>query len=59
MINFFYIFQAPWRVPGNFEIPDIIKEAWDRNKEKIHTTLHQKKKSIEPVNNVQTKVINK
>ncbi|GAA5797098.1 hypothetical protein HPULCUR_002477 [Helicostylum pulchrum] len=47
--------KAPWRVPGNFEIPDIIKEAWDRNKEKIHTTLHPKKKSIEPVNNVQTK----
>jgi hypothetical protein len=27
--------QAPWRVPGNFEIPDIIKEAWEKNKNKI------------------------
>lgn len=57
--------KAPWRVPGNFEIPDIIKEAWDRNKDKIiYNSLQQlqqqqqqqKNKSIEkPVNTVQNK----
>ncbi|KAI8074317.1 kinase-like domain-containing protein [Gilbertella persicaria] len=34
--------RAPWRVPGNFEIPDIIKEAWEKNKNKlIHHTQQQ------------------
>lgn len=48
--------KAPWRVPGNFEIPDIIKEAWDRNKDKIiHHTTQQKKSIDKPVNTVQTK----
>ncbi|KAG0835965.1 hypothetical protein G6F19_004459 [Rhizopus arrhizus] len=27
--------KAPWRIPGNYEIPDIIKEAWEKNKDKI------------------------
>jgi hypothetical protein len=32
--HFIYFFKAPWRVPGYFEIPDIIKETWERNKHK-------------------------
>ncbi|KAG1112820.1 hypothetical protein G6F42_014631 [Rhizopus arrhizus] len=49
--------KAPWRVPGNFEIPDIIKEAWEKNKNKIHHNMIQqpKKKPAENKPNVQTK----
>ncbi|KAL9547521.1 hypothetical protein MBANPS3_006131 [Mucor bainieri] len=49
--------KAPWRVPGNFEIPDIIKEAWEKNKDKIHHSMIQqpKKKPTENKPNVQTK----
>lgn len=40
-------FQAPWRIPGNYEIPDIIKEAWEKNKDKImnsNNNIPQQKK---------------
>ncbi|OBZ82393.1 Serine/threonine-protein kinase STE20 [Choanephora cucurbitarum] len=61
--------KAPWRVPGNFEIPDIIKEAWEKNKNRLlnHTQqqqqqqqqLQQKKKAIEnkPMNQAQKRWI--
>ncbi|KAI8977211.1 kinase-like domain-containing protein [Mycotypha africana] len=42
--------KAPWRVPGShFEIPDIIKEAWDRNKHKITQKLQPKKNNDNPI----------
>ncbi|KAG1460696.1 hypothetical protein G6F46_005181 [Rhizopus delemar] len=39
--------KAPWRIPGNYEIPDIIKEAWEKNKDKImnsNNNIPQQKK---------------
>lgn len=44
--------QAPWRIPGNYEIPDIIKEAWEKNKDKImnNNQQHQSKHNNIPKN---------
>ncbi|KAI8877139.1 kinase-like protein [Backusella circina FSU 941] len=40
--------KAPWRVPGYFEIPDIIKETWERNKHKYKVPDEKKKQEEIP-----------
>lgn len=44
-------------MPGNFEIPDIIKEAWEKNKNKILQQQQPKKKPTVETQPVQTKVL--